>query len=537
MAARPRSSWLVVLLAFAVPIAFAVFTDHAWEDYFITLRSSRHLVEGHGLVYQLGERVHTFTSPLGVLVPALCTWIAGPGHEEAALWLFRLLNASLLALAALLVWRRCDTLRLGLLGRFTLFGLVLADPKLTDFAINGMETAILVFFLLLLWTELESPVAPRPSRLGLALAGLMWTRPDAFILAGALVVARFVIRDRASPAPPRPWRPVAFGALLGSALYLPWFAWAWWYYGSPIPHTVVAKSAHLPPLGLTHLLLIPWHAFFGHSSLPTLFLPSYSLFGGWPAALDYVARALALVAAFAWLVPKLAPVARRLSLAVFVGMLYLCSIFLFPWYVPPWTVLAALALAFLVDHLEKAAVRRLPAPPASSRPRASRLLPALRIAAGLVVGLQLAVLLASAWQLRVQQRLIENDGRRAIGLWLRAHAGPRDTVFLEPLGYIGYYSQLKMYDAPGLSSLEVTALAHTGIHGMEGLIDRLRPTWLVLRPVELSRLRAGRHNVLRDYELVRVWSTLPALDAIRFLPGRDWLEVDSVFSVYRRRTP
>ena len=38
-----RSKWLVVVLAFVLPLAFAGFTGHAWEDYFITLRSSRHL--------------------------------------------------------------------------------------------------------------------------------------------------------------------------------------------------------------------------------------------------------------------------------------------------------------------------------------------------------------------------------------------------------------------------------------------------------------------------------------------------------------
>src|SRR5690349_11265175 len=58
----PRVKWLVVLLAFLLPLAFAGFTGHAWEDYFITLRSSRNLVEGHGLVFNPGERVHTFTS-------------------------------------------------------------------------------------------------------------------------------------------------------------------------------------------------------------------------------------------------------------------------------------------------------------------------------------------------------------------------------------------------------------------------------------------------------------------------------------------
>ncbi|MBM3856168.1 MAG: hypothetical protein FJ399_23920, partial [Verrucomicrobia bacterium] len=101
-----RPQWTALVLAALLPLAFAAFTQHAWEDYFITLRSSRHLVDGHGLVFNPGERVHTFTSPLGVLVPALCTALAGPDREATALWIFRLINAAFLAGAAALLWRR-----------------------------------------------------------------------------------------------------------------------------------------------------------------------------------------------------------------------------------------------------------------------------------------------------------------------------------------------------------------------------------------------------------------------------------------------
>jgi len=67
------------------------------DDAYISYRYAHNLARGHGLVFNPGERVHTFTSPLGVLVPALCTALAGPHHEDAALWLFRLINVALLA--------------------------------------------------------------------------------------------------------------------------------------------------------------------------------------------------------------------------------------------------------------------------------------------------------------------------------------------------------------------------------------------------------------------------------------------------------
>ena len=521
-----NSRRLVLVLACVLPLAFAAFTRHAWEDFYITLRSSRNLIEGHGLVFNPGERVHTFTSPLGVLLPALCL-VLGRGDDQAALWLFRGLGAALLAGGAALVWRRTEAAGLGRVGRGVLFGLLLTDAKLTDFAINGQETALCVFFLLLLWSELEAAGPPRAGWLAVACAGLMWTRPDGFILGGAVILASVLIRRRGPETPAPPWAVLTRGILLGALLYLPWFAWAWWYYGSPIPHTVLAKAAVTPPVTATSLLLVPLRVLTGQSKLGDLFLPTYWVFGGWPAAVTVLAQVLAGLAAFAWLWPALPAPGRRASLALFVGMFYLNSIILFPWYVPPWTVLAFLALAWTVDGIHA----RLAA--AGRRPFAA----AVRLAALLVVGVQCALLVAVAWQTRIQQRLIEDHNRRAIGIWLHAHAAPTDTVFLEPLGYIGYFSNLKTYDFPGLSSPAVVAAVRAGTRSYADLIARLRPDWLVLRADELAGNGAPARRIRRDYRFVQLWDSQPDLDLIRILPGREWLEVDAQYAVLRRKAP
>ncbi len=522
---RPR--WLVVALAALAPLLFAAITHHAWEDYFITLRSSRNLVEGHGLVFNPGERVHTFTSPLGVLLPALCTAVAGPNREEAALWLFRLCSAAFLAVAASLVWRRALSLGLGPVGRVLLFGLLFLDAKLLDFSINGMETALLVLFVLLLWSELEAPAGPRPGVLALAVAGLMWTRPDSFILGAALIGARVLIRGPAAEARPVPWSSLLRGVVLGGVLYLPWFAWAWWYYGTPVPHTVIAKSAYTPAVHLANLLLVPWQTLLGRSMLVDLFLPAYWNFGGWPRFLVYVAHALAGLTTFAWLVPAIPTPARRASFAVFIGMFYLCSILLFPWYVPPWTALAVIALAFLIDGMHQAAV-------ALGRKGVAQ---ACRAVAVALVALQVAVTAAVAWQMRVEQAEVETGVRRSIGEWLRRHAAPGDTVFLEPLGYIGYFSQLKTYDFPGLSSPEVVAAVRGGARRYADVIARLRPDWVVLRPAEAAREEFASTGVLRDYALVQTWDAVPRLDQIALLPGRGWIESEARFVLFQRLTP
>jgi hypothetical protein len=512
-------------LAFLLPLGFAAYTQHAWEDYFITLRSSRNLVEGHGLVFNPGERVHTFTSPLGVLVPALCTALAGPQQEERALWYFRGFSAALLGLSALILWRRAETIRLGGIGRCVLFGLLLFDPKLTDFATNGMETAILVFFLLLLWTELEAPRGPRAGALGIALGGLMWTRPDAFVLAGALIVPHLLFRRDRADSKPVSWAPLWKGAVVGGLIYVPWFAWAWWYYGSPIPNTILAKAASGPAFHLRDLLLAPWRVLTGERLGGDLFMPAYAVFGGWPRELHVFARVMTLVATFAWLAPKLPAAGRRASFALWLGTFYLCSITLFPWYVPPWTVLAALAIGFVFDAVYSSAMA-LKRPPVRG---------ALRIAGVLTVLTAAGSYVAVAWQMRVHQRVVETGVRRSIGEWLARHAAPHDTVFLEPLGYIGYYSQLHMYDFPGLSSPAVVQAVKGGARTYTEVIARLKPRWIILRPYEMIRDEFVDRPVLRDYSLVQSWSGREELDTIRYLPGRRWSEFESQYSLFLRK--
>jgi hypothetical protein len=523
---QTQQAWRIPLtvLAFLLPLAFAAFTQHAWEDYFITLRSSRNLVEGHGLVFNPGERVHTFTSPLGVLVPALCTWIVGPGREEFALWLFRVINAAFLASTTWLIWSRVEKLKVGVVGRVVLFGLLLSDAKLTDFSINGMETALLVFFAVLLWSELESSTALNVKRLGLAIGGLMWTRPDAFLLIGALLLPHLLIRR--STAGAREQLPPLFRSLvLGGALYLPWFAWAFWYYGTPVPHTIIAKSAYTVAPQLSDLALLPIRTLMGQSMALDLFLPAYWTFGGWPNVLRYSAHLLTGVVAFGWLSPGLPPAARRVSLSLFLGLFYLCSIILFPWYLPPWSALAYIAFALAVDHVY-----------ASTKARHSATwTAAIRLGCLLVVGLQFAMFLAVAWQMRIQQHVVENGARRALGEWLRAHSQPGDTLFLEPLGYIGYYSNLKTFDFPGLSSPEVVAAVRRGARRYVDLIEELAPTWVVLRPTEAQRGEFQKKPVLQSYELVQAWDTLPQLEAVRFLPGRAWTEFESRYLLFRRK--
>src|SRR5258708_27322808 len=94
MKSLPASKYPAVsafLAAAVLALFFAFYTNHIWEDYFITSRSSKNLATGHGLVYNHGDRLHTFTSPLGVLLPAVSSLLTANSSDTAATWIFRLM--------------------------------------------------------------------------------------------------------------------------------------------------------------------------------------------------------------------------------------------------------------------------------------------------------------------------------------------------------------------------------------------------------------------------------------------------------------
>ena len=86
-----------------IALGWAAFTQHVWEDYYITYRASKNLATGEGLTFTAGERVHSFTSPLGVLLPAVASLMTGNSSDTGTLWIFRVMAAAALAGAVGLV--------------------------------------------------------------------------------------------------------------------------------------------------------------------------------------------------------------------------------------------------------------------------------------------------------------------------------------------------------------------------------------------------------------------------------------------------
>lgn len=517
---------LALALAILIAAGFAAYTQHVWEDFYITYRSSKNLVDGHGLVYQVGERVHTFTSPLGVLLPALTLALTGGHSDRWALIGFQALSILAVGGAAAILWelaRRHWQLALG--PCVVVAGFFLLDAKAVDFAINGMETGFMLLFLALFLRALQTGAAERAwIPLGLAAAGLQWTRPDAFIVGAGAAAGFWIFSPESLAGGTRRAAGIAYvkAALLAGALYVPWLAIAHLYYGSAIPNTVVAKlqTLNLWDFGsLAAWLRAPWIRGLGEAVLPI-----YHHLGGWsPAALLFGYYA-AIVLGHWWILPGADRRGRAVSFAAFLFGLYLTQINLYPWYLPPASLLLVIVLGFALQDLAR-----------WLRPL-GRWRWAIPATLATVLGVaQAGLFAATARQVKVQQDLIEGQ-RTRVGLSLREQSRPGDRVFLECVGYIGFNSGLKILDYPGLTAPEVVRKRREISEDWGGLLRSFRPEWVVVRPHEVSRVASSRYpNIESEYEIAGTFTRQKELDALGDFPGIGYLRFDQTFIVLRRR--
>jgi hypothetical protein len=508
--------------AVILALAYTCFTNHVWEDYFITFQHSRNLCLGHGLVFTPGERVHGFTSPLGVLLPAVSFAATGGGSYVPALWLFRVMSIAAYAGAGVVLLRTLDELgdQRRIVGVFLAI-LYLLNPTLLDFSINGMETGFMALFTA--W-GFYLAVTGGPKRwvaVGLSWGGLMWTRPDGFVYVGALGLA--------SVAFPRASRGAVVISLLKSALvcalvYLPWFTWAWWYYGTPVPHTVIAKANIEFDFGSQVEIALERGIRWSYATARYIFLPIYFSDGEhWHWGIELAATLLGSFSGLYWLVPVRDRAGRMASLVFVLLCFYLATTPRpYPWYLPPAAMLGVFVVVRGVWVLAEVA---------GERQGWSRRVVVLVLST--VCAERAVFLCETAIEMRIQQEEIERNIRRQVGLWIKDHAKPGDRVYVEPLGYIGFFSEARMADWPGLVAPDVVRLRKQRKCDFAGIVPYLRPEWVVARPPEAFFLSRSKH--FRDhYRLTVTFDATQRLGTYRWIPGKDSLMTDMKFLVFEK---
>jgi hypothetical protein len=518
--------WLLGLVFFLVPPGYVLYTGNVWEDYFITFRFSRNLAQGKGLVFQPGERVQGFTSPINTLLPAVFDWMNGSRDYEFALWAYRLVSAAAFGAAGLfltnLVRRESGP---GDAAPVVFPLLLILDFKAVAFSANGQESAFMLLFLALGFGCLYGGPAENWRLLGVSWAGLLLTRPDGCVY---IVILSFVSLVNGTVPARKQLAALAKAAALAAVLYLPWIITATVYYGSPVPHTVIAKSVGQPdsPVGVELVKRVLKGVV---DVAPLTSAPIYANVGGWPWWVAAFCLALGLCCACYWLIPSSDRLGRMASLAYLLGCLYLSFYSArsyngapFPWYLPPVNLFGLIVLARAPGTLL-----------AKFGPAESVRMYGGLIQAGIVAGMA-GIFLMGCQEMRIQQRAIEQSVRVPLGQWLAENVAPSETVYSEALGYFGFFGECHMLDWPGLVSPRVVRARRNGHNNFFMVIPALRPDWLVLRPHEVEAIRQTQ-PYWKDYAPVKAFTASPPLSAYGDVPGINYLKFDETYVILKRK--
>lgn len=266
MARKPPAD--LALLGLALLALAYVLYGNAWlgDDAFISLRSVDNALNGHGLVWNAGERVQSYTHPLWLFVliglhaliadPVLVLHVAGLAFTAAAV-LF-------------LVFKVAASPRMALLA----VALLAVSRAFIDFSSSGLENPLthlllLAFIFVLLGTQKGH--RRRVFRLTLLFSLLAVNRMDSVLLVLPALVYVLFIEQRFG----RRLLPAVLGGL---APLIAWEIFSLLYYGFPFPNTYYAKLHTGIPLAAS--LRQGWAYFANSLRWDSITLPIIALAAG-----------------------------------------------------------------------------------------------------------------------------------------------------------------------------------------------------------------------------------------------------------------
>ena len=415
-----RKIILVLALVFILTVLFVHnYSIRPWmlDDAFISFRYAENFAAGHGPVFNPGERVEGYTTFLWVALlaagKALGLKVVSLSQHLGAL--FALATIALLIFAyrfSKLISAKTSLLAALFLGSCGVF---------TPWPASGMEVMLFTFLVLLsllFHFYLAEKEDPRPKQLlflGLFLALAALTRPEGLLIA-ALVLAERLAKIRRSP---RQNFVLPFLAL--AAIYLPYFAWRFAYYGYLLPNTFYTKvgsSAEQIARGIVYLrdFLSPAFLLAAIALLPFLTLRWFRTFRN----LSLIPIVLAFYTAY----------------IVVVGGDIMPAFRFFTPLLPLLCLLAGISLDSLPGPKKAVAI------------------------VGIVVSM--AVVLYNLHEIRHDHHIsyrIKIDQvaarGREVGIWLRLNSRSGAVLATNTAGSIPYFSRLKTIDMLGLNDLHI----------------------------------------------------------------------------------
>lgn len=423
------------------------------DDAYISFRYAQNLVDGHGLIYNLGE-----PPVLGTTTPLFTLWLSlfyklGLSFEGVSLWTSILSDCATISLVYL-IGRQASLPSLGLLAGW----LVALWPDYLTYAVSGMETSLYVALLLgayYLYCRDFYGWA------GLVMALLVLVRPDGLLMVAVLFGHYLLVRRKI------PWKM----GLLFSPLPLVWVIFATLYYGSPLSHSIVAKaaiSAESPTESFIQLLI-----FLNTSIKPALTVLAVL---GLYAVLRYQPySALRLLLAW-WL----------LYIAVFISR---GAFHYFPWYytplLPMYFMLAGSGLFSLITRFRGA----LPANLNNSRLKRAGTLALAVAGIGVLVWLNIG-----NWK-TLQEEYVNRSGLyKAVA---ERYLNSRTRLAANEIGALGYFCQrCPVIDLSGLITPEAVNLTQLDT------LKTTRPDFIIAYDNHLTDESRGSAWLSQTYTLL-----------------------------------
>lgn len=476
---------LLIVISLLLNAGWMFYTNYTEEDAFITFRVAQHVASGDGFVYNLGEPIYGSTTPLLTLLLSLWIKFISPNVIFAA----RLLN--LIAVVGMLFfsWQAIKALGRSTFEQTGVLLALLTSSKLIYMNTQGMETPL---GLALLAASFYFWLKDRPNLAGLVCGLLLWTRIDfAFWVMILIFIASF-----------SRWQDSVRIAVISAVTYLPWVVFAFFYFGSPIPFTVTAKwvaynqfneSPYLEQLSVILQYLSPFRAD-GNLSL-------------WGTAIAFI------LAAWGIWVNRSTPKKGLVLLTIFIGFeaarLTLTRTTYFSRYFVPilWAmmIVAGVGLGALWERI-----------------KTTRLDKRLFLFFALILFmLQLYTGLDFAARVKDRQIYRHEQSLKAMGLWLKNNAAPNSVIMLEPLGYVGYYSEQIMLDEVGLVTPAVVELKRQRIQA-ENYASIFKPDYVIVHCDDTLRIPPVS-DAGPNYSLAIKFDPMNSVEAIHGEPALPWL--------------
>lgn len=412
-----KSFVVLLLLLIGGRIYLTITTQYTSDDAFITYRYAENLARGEGFVFNSGERVQGTSSPLHTLFLAAVAVVFSPSAIPPASFFIALLADCITIVCIwILLVNVCDVVR------FFISAFVALYPKVVLIGISGMEASLVVALMLLSLCVLQD------KRFYLAFvlfALLLLLRIDTILW---IVLCVILYENKKS---------IPLGAfVLTIILYGSWVVFAQVYFGTWIPHAIVAKN-------------ISWQHLFPPFD-PLRVLVGYFPFQG----LRSVSPGIQSLVVMVFLIPVIVEVIRltRMRHPHRIFPLFFLSynaafsfgrVWMADWYYLPGYISYFLVFGTFFDWVLK-----------ERQEMFSRIF--VKIPLQTLVCAVLGTLLvvgALRWKENLGGLFLRQN--IALGKWLKSNVPSSARVLIEPIGGVGWESDLYIYDYIGIVSPQV----------------------------------------------------------------------------------